>query len=870
MIGFGKDIEAAIDTMIEGLEYNIDVESLDPTKLKTLMKSKENSFKYAKEMIHKWENSQNQPNPDKLKAYIERLVDAGDKALITLRQFLRENINYSDIDEDKHHLVTEGKSVLHQAIVNIDSNIIELRLQLDADKFNLSDKEFKRGYPERFANQEIFPLKNYYKNVYDLDNDSIVLCPKGTKGRIINLGDLNITLPKEPEDKTGILFHDSPNKDQYWRRQEVPKGLTVDNEDSYSEYIIEEYRRRREGVWFYNNGNAVWLPGSFYFALQWCKMKDNGGYMDFRYAQLDLTYHREACVLDSRCLGELFVKSRRTGFTYEKVFTFLDESTATSNANFGMTSKTDADAKEAFSKFSYAFQNLPFFFQPVAKNSIDNSKYLHFAKPTDRSKKAKKSKDTNTDDYLNTYIDFKPTSEGSYDGYKMFRYLGDEASKWDRASFEKHWGQVSPTFDEGGTVVGKAFLGSTVSARNKGGREFHNLWKSSDVNKRNKLTERTPSGLYRYFLPAHKNMTEFTDKYGVCHEVVVKGEYFENVHGSIKKIGSIGYLEARRRSKRKESEISYNEELRAFPMTPEEAFRDEAVNCIFNIEKINEQLDYIEQSKSFEIVQEGNFSWKDGVLDSEVIWTPSKNGNFKVTWIPPEGIRNNWEDKQGYGGFSRSPLNSELGCFGCDSYDISGTVDSVGKFGSEKEGTGSKGSLHGITKFSIGDVPSEHFFLEYIARESTADKFFENVLMACVFYGMPILIENNKPRLLYHFKNRGYRNFAMTRFDKPMNMLSKAEKEIGGVPNSSEDMKQMHASSIESYIDQQIGYHEEEGDYGRMYFERTLRDWLSFDINKRTKYDATISSGLALMAKNIDKYSVVRNKPSTVKLNIKR
>ena len=71
-------------------------------------------------------------------------------------------------------------------------------------------------------------------------------------------------------------------------------------------------------------------------------------------------------------------------------------------------------------------------------------------------------------------------------------------------------------------------------------------------------------------------------------------------------------------------------------------------------------------------------------------------------------------------------------------------------------GGGSNGALHGLTKFNMDDAPSNEFFLEYVARPQTAEIFFEEVLMACVFYGMPILIENNKPRLLYHFKNRGY------------------------------------------------------------------------------------------------------------------
>ena len=35
-----------------------------------------------------------------------------------------------------------------------------------------------------------------------------------------------------------------------------------------------------------------------------------------------------------------------------------------------------------------------------------------------------------------------------------------------------------------------------------------------------------------------------------------------------------------------------------------------------------------------------------------------------------------------------------------------------------------------------------------------------------------------------------------------------------------------------------------------MYFNTTLNDWSRFDINKRTKFDATISSGLAIMACN--------------------
>ena len=146
--------------------------------------------------------------------------------------------------------------------------------------------------------------------------------------------------------------------------------------------------------------------------------------------------------------------------------------------------------------------------------------------------------------------------------------------------------------------------------------------------------------------------------------------------------------------------------------------------------------------------------------------------------------------------------------------------------------------------------------------------------MACIFYGMPILCENNKPRLLYHFKNRGYRGYCMNRPDKQFNKLSKTEKELGGIPNTSEDVKQSHASAIESYIEKYVGLDLSEqfrpmDEMGSMYFTRTLEDWARFDINKRTKFDATISSGLAIMANQKHLYTPVK-KESKISINFAR
>jgi hypothetical protein len=521
--------------------------------------------------------------------------------------------------------------------------------------------------------------------------------------------------------------------------------------------------------------------------------------------------------------------------------------TSTKNINMGITSQNDEDAKKAFMKFSYMFRNLPFYFKPVVRGGEDSEKILEFALPPDKSKISKLLRKNKGKDYLNSMIDYQATKDGSYDGQKMFIYLGDEAGKWKKpANYENHWGRISPTFDEGGEIVGKAFIGSTVNPMKQGGLEFKGIYYQSLVSQRDLITERTPSGLYSYFLPAHKNMAKFIDKYGVCHEVKPPSGTV-NSKGTQIKNGSIAFLEARRKAKKKKSDIAYNEELRANPMTVLEAFRDSAAHNILPLEKITEQFQFNETQIILEqVVQTGNFMWEGGIQDTKVVWYPDPKGRFKVTWIPPKDMQNR-KQKNRHGAWT--PLNSHIGCFGADTYDISGTVS----------GKGSKGALSGVTGFTLEDAPSNIFFLEYINRTQIAETFFEDILMALVFYGMPVLAENNKPRFLYHLKNRGYRGFALNRPDKPANRLSVTEREIGGIPSASKDVITTHASFIENFIVNFVGVYDEPdetkhvrevGSMGNMFLQETLSDWLSFDITNREKHDATISSGYALMGLN--------------------
>tara|TARA_B110000902_G_C14212103_1_gene551738 strand:+ start:17 stop:1105 length:1089 start_codon:yes stop_codon:yes gene_type:complete len=334
------------------------------------------------------------------------------------------------------------------------------------------------------------------------------------------------------------------------------------------------------------------------------------------------------------------------------------------------------------------------------------------------------------------------------------------------------------------------------------------------------------------------NYEGFIDTHGLPVFETPEQEVLDS-HGELIDVGVLSHWQNEAEGLKSDQD-ALNEFYRQFPRTEEHAFRDETKNSIFNLTKIYEQIDYNEETVDLSV---GNFQWLNGVKDTKVLFLPNPKGRFKINWVPPAAIQNRMVMKNGL----NHPGNEHMGAFGCDSYDISGTVD----------GRGSKGSLHGLTKFSMEDAPANEFFLEYIARPQTAEIFFEDVLMACIFYGMPILAENNKPRLLYYFKRRGYRGFSMNRPDKVWNKLSVTEREIGGMPNSSEDIKQAHAAAIEMYINDHVGESNEK--FGSMPFNDTLNDWAKFDITRRTKFDASISSGLAIMACNRHMYSPKQN-----------
>ena len=698
-----------------------------------------------------------------------------------------------------------------------------------------------------------------WKYGYDVEHDVVVISKDGTIGEIIEIQNLIIALPSVPDN----VYKNESNK---WSRLEYPKELEkiksvfdwdkypVNFKEKYYDYIDEEFKRRDEGFWFYNRSVATYITGSHYMFLQWSKI--DVGAADYRESNRLFFIFWEACKADQRCYGMCYLKNRRSGFSFMASSELVNQATISSDSRFGILSKSGSDAKKMFTdKVVPISVNYPFFFKPI-QDGMDRPKTeLAYRVPASKLTRKKLNAGETVEELegLDTTIDWKNTGDNSYDGEKLKLLAHDESGKWERPdNILNNWRVTKTTLRLGKKVVGKCMMGSTSNALDKGGDNFKKLYYASDVTQRNRNGQ-TSSGLYSLFIPMEWNYEGFIDAYGI--------PVFDNPEKPIKDpqgdliyTGVIEHWENEVEGL-KDDQDSLNEYYRQFPRTEKHAFRDEAKLSLFNLTKIYEQIDFNEGVKNKSLITRGSFQWEGDIQDTRVRFVPNNTGRFLVSWVPPLNLQNRVIIKNGV----KYPGNEHVGAFGCDSYDISGTVDK----------RGSKAAFHGLTKFSMEEAPANMFFLEYIARPQTADLFFEDILMALHFYGMPLLAENNKPRLLYYLKRRGYRQFSINRPDKIYSKLSVAEKEVGGIPNSSEDIKQAHAAAIESYIEDYVGA--TKNGYGQMYFQRTLEDWARFNINNRTKHDATISSGLAIMACNKNKYTpVYKQQKQAVQLSFKK
>jgi hypothetical protein len=650
---------------------------------------------------------------------------------------------------------------------------------------------------------------------------------------------IDIKLPEPPEHIED--WGESNPKNQYWRRRELPaffEEVEYDRDGNailnlqQRTYALEEVRRCKEGFWFYNNGIKTYITGKNYFYLSWWKL-ENDVYPDYRDTDRRYFLYLNHWEKTSWCLGIVRGKKRREGATSQATSNLVYECIFFKNSFCGLTSKTQIDAKTAFTNMvSFGYRQLPVFLKPKQLNNKDSVTELVFAHKSVTTK-GEKGSAIDTDTGHRSKVDFRAPTKNAYDSGRLSRFLGDEMGKWPvETPASEFLAIVSKTMVQGVKRVGFCELPSTVNEMTKGGGgEFKKIWDLADIEK---YGGRTPNRITRYFTPAYDGFVGFIDRYGMSvidEPTEEQAQYLiENYVGSGDlteedvRVGAKKYLESRRVGL---ESVALEEEIRMNPFDEREMFMARNANCHFDAVLL---LELYDKAKSFEkqIIEYGNWVWKDGIPFSEAVWERTSPDHAR--WRRPYNFILPNEKRIERQGNSFLPLTHVQFIAACDPFQNSITED----------GTGSKASGGILNRFD--EKGQESIFNRmmvcvYHARPKMAELLHMDMALMCFAYGCQILIENKMDGgMRKFFIDNGLENF----------LIYLPGKENAGVdPNS--DNKALMVNLWEAYI-------LTEGKKGKMIYPDVIDEpngkdgLLKFDVNETEPSDRVMGLGWLLVA----------------------
>lgn len=685
-----------------------------------------------------------------------------------------------------------------------------------------------RMHPHAIECKRAYEEFNNFPYVYGVKMDFIPPPPRYT--------DIdNYNLPKEKRKFTPIKF---PEVEPIYENGIITatrfKGLSDEEED---ELLTKIYKYRTEGYWFYNGDKLEYITGDHWYYLNVVTMpvksKRNGvlskkiGKPMFIDADRDFFYFWRKVELDMRSFGMIFVTSRRKGKSFKALSILLNAATSNVEAGCGIQAQRETIAKSLFRRLVKIWQKIPQheFLSPTHAGNDTPSRMLEFRKPSATSRK---SQLRIYEEVLDSWIDYRATTSSAYDSEGMFRYYIDEASKLEKCDLNELYNVARETLSDGSAITGKMLMTST--AEDLSGKTllpFEKMWKESNYDERNRIGQ-TDSGLIRYFQSA---------AYGYRHDAEDDGQLPKEFNSPT--IDEWGYSNTElaekiimhfRSSKKGNDLIQYK---RKYPLTEEEAFAYGETYTPFDDEKLREHELYNQSVlKSSTMTIRGNFEWKNGVPDTEVVWIPHPDGMWEMYRLPPEGDRNRYD----LNSFGRRP--TRFGYYSsCDPYSHEEVED---------ENRMSFAASHIIAdpsdKYAIPTV-----VCEYHGRRVNPNDFFEDMIKQCVFYSMPILIENQKQDCINHFRKRGYRGYIMK---DPYKDPSIAKD---GISTTGENTRNSLINTLAAYVYDNLG-RQEDGSFYPFPFMKTLADMRKFNQDKWTKNDLTVSLMIALAARIKVKY----------------
>lgn len=653
--------------------------------------------------------------------------------------------------------------------------------------------------------------------------DRQILIPKfsGFQKELILFKDIeditpvSIILP-DPPNKRQVINYNRATSKQKWERIPLPKSFDklkgLSKESIYNrltkedhEFIEQEYKKIESGFWIFNNGVLTYLTNAHYFYLNW--WKPDFGSPVHKESDRKLFYHWEKIEKDDSSYGLIEMTRRRQGKSARAGCIGYLRTAFDSNKYCGIQSKTDDDSSSFFQKtIALPWKRLPFFFQPNFDNSNNPRHELRFFSQTRRGKHSQET--LAVEDSLESWIQARSSVETAFDGEKLHTSIDDEAGKLLEANISERWDIKKHCLEVDGVIIGKELMTTTVEEmEHKGGKEFKEIWDGSDPAKTDDLG-RTESGLHRHFTPAYEGYK--VDEYG--NNLVEE---------------SIAELNAKREGlKNNPSKLTAYK--RRFPFTIREAFRSSGKECHFNIEIIDRRLeDFLFENKNLTY---GNFEWKEGKEDSEVIFTPKdkERGKFVVSYLFENPKMANL--KVNSGGII-IPNNVTSFIAGGDPFKFKTTVGNV-----KSKGSGAVFRKHDpLVDPEDKDVSTwntHRFICTYNNRPPSQNEYGEDMIKMCHYYGCQMFPEINVPFLWDYFTDRGYAGYLFYQ--------KKANNRVSLTPgaNTNEGTTEGIFAEFEEYI-------EKHG--AREVHSEILEVCREVEIENLSPYDLFVSCGYALL-----------------------
>ncbi len=687
--------------------------------------------------------------------------------------------------------------------------------------------------------------------------------PDGTK-ITLNHG-YEVWIPPTPP-KSSINGFEKQKKDQKWERTPLPEywdekrkeeerkreewESMVENgridptkSSPFVDPLLEKFRRqewdrRSNGYWFYNNGVPTYITGQHYYYLNWTRWDhdENDGYPIFYENQIERFYFRKLCEDDPRSLGYIVIGPRGFGKSSEEIACITERITRPPRKKFAaLQSKTEDDAQDVLfiKKLVPMFNDLPDFFKPINDHGTSPVSELSFKRQRVVGKEAKNVKYGPELELLNR-IAWVGAKEKTLDGETLQDILQDEIGKTEKkvANVSKRTSVNRNSVFRNNRKVGIQRCCTTVEEMESGGAECLEVWDDSDPTKRTPNGQ-TISGLYKWFVSILECDRRFADDYGIIIED--RPMSIPELGGEKKTVLDFHYAERKSREHDPEKQADW---IRKHPIDESDIRIKKGGDTTFNSMKINSYRTELKTRKA-PLWVKGNFHWEDKPFGKVYFERDDHNGRWQLSLLLDPEDSNKWHREYDVGSKRiMVPHNNAKFC---------GGVDPI-KDVKTKNPRASKMSCHIFYKYDdkvdrgkdIEQWQSHRVVARYNFRPEDPNDAYKDVAMGMLYFGCWSNIEGNVTNFNTWLKDHGMEKFKMTALNFEDESFE-TRKSIQESLQSTPEVQQAYVNKIRSFIARHFVR------MNALPFDETLAQLHDFEIEKVTFFDDVVSLGYALL-----------------------